>query len=168
MKIILKEGDITKIKADAIVNAANEQLWMGVGVAGAIKKKGGIVIEEEAIRKGPIEHGGAIETTAGQLSAKFVIHAAGMRSDGFISEESLRNSITNSLKLAEKLHLTSIAFPAIGTGVAGFDISSCANIMLDTFRNFNFSSLETVFIVLFGEKTYSVFLKEAGEKEIEL
>ena len=114
LKII--QGDITEIKVDAIVNAANNELWMGAGVAGAIKRKGGINIESEAIKKGPIALGEAIETSAGKLKAKYVIHAASMRSDGFVSNESIKKSIENSLKLAEKLDLTSIAFPAIGTG----------------------------------------------------
>ncbi|NHJ84351.1 MAG: hypothetical protein FK734_02750, partial [Asgard group archaeon] len=122
MLIKLLQGDITAIVADAIVNAANNELWMGSGVAGAIKRKGGIIIEQEAIAKGPIKHGAAVETSAGKLTAKYVIHAAGMRGDGYINADSLEQSIRNSLILAEKLNLQSIAFPAIGTGVAGFPI----------------------------------------------
>ncbi|HUU77153.1 MAG TPA: macro domain-containing protein [candidate division Zixibacteria bacterium] len=168
MIIQLLQGDITDLQVDVIVNAANNELWMGAGVAGAIKRKGGIEIEKEAMSKGPIKHGEAIETKAGKLKAKYVIHAAGMRSDGYITEESLKNSIINSLKLAEKLQLTSIAFPAIGTGVAGFDIVKCAKIMYETIKNFNYSSLKVVNLVLYNENSFLVFLKEIGQEKIEL
>ena len=168
MKILIVKGDITTIKADALVNAANNELWMGAGVAGAIKRKGGVVIEEEAIKKGPIEHGGAVETTAGNLNAKYIIHAAGMRSDGYISEESLRKSVYNSLLLAENLKLKSIAFPAIGTGVAGFPPDECAKIMLKTIKEFNFSKINEVMLVLFDNSIYEKFIERAKKENIEI
>lgn len=169
MILKLVQGDITNIEADALVNAANNELWMGAGVAGAIKRKGGKEIEEEAVKKGPIKHGEAIETTAGKLKAKYVIHAAGMRSDGHINAESLKKSIVNSLKLAEKLKLQSIAFPAIGTGVAGFPLDNCAKIMLKTIKEFNYSHLEQVIVVLYSDRAYDFFLQELnGQKKIEI
>ena len=167
MKIMITKGDITEQVVDAIVNAANEQLWMGTGVAGAIKRKGGLEIEKEAMAKGPIEHGGAIETSAGNLNANFVIHAAGMRSDGYITEDSLKNSIINSLKVAKKLQLKSIAFPAIGTGVAGFSAKLCAKIMMDVFKKSEMEDLE-ITIVLFSDELFSIFKEEAGSEELVL
>ena len=165
MKLKIIKGDITEIQADAIVNAANEQLWMGAGVAGAIKRKGGIEIEREAIAKGPIEHGGAIETSAGNLKAKYVIHAAGMRSDGYITEVSLADSVRNSLNIAERLKLKSIAFPAIGTGVAGFPAEKCAEIMFGVIKKHQIENLEEIILVLFSEELFSIFVKEIGSEE---
>ncbi len=168
MIITIIQGDITTIKADALVNAANNELWMGLGVAGALKRKGGKEIETEAMSKGPIEPGEAIETSAGKLDTKYIIHAAGMRSDGYITEEILRNSIHNSLILAEKLELKSIAFPAIGTGVAGFPEEECAKIMFDVFSKFKNVNLQEVKLVLFGEDTYQTFLTIFGNDKIEV
>lgn len=122
-------GDITELRVDAIVNAANNKLVMGGGVAGAIKKKGGRVIEEEAVKKGPIEIGDAIATSAGELAAKYVIHAATMGMDFKTDEEKLRNSCKNALKVAEDLKIKSIVFPALGCGVGGFPLLACAKIM---------------------------------------
>jgi O-acetyl-ADP-ribose deacetylase (regulator of RNase III) len=167
MKLTLTKGDIAEIEAEALVNAANNHLWMGSGVAGALKRRGGKTIEEEAIEKGPIEHGGAVATTAGKLKAKYVIHAAAMRNDGYITEKSLQNSVLNSLKLAEKYELKTIAFPAIGTGVAGFPIDVCAKLMVTTLRNFDYKSLEEIIIVLYTKDAYDFFKKELGRKIIE-
>ena len=168
MIISIVQGDITEIKADALVNAANNELWMGLGVAGALKRKGGKEIETEAMSKGPIKPGEAIETTAGKLEAKYVIHAAGMRSDGYITKEILENSILNSLKIAEKLELRSIAFPAIGTGVAGFPEAECAKIMAEVILNFKSNYLQEVKIVLYSEETYKKFLQTFGKEKIEV
>ena len=168
LRIKLEQGDITDAQTDAIVNAANNELWMGAGVAGAIKRKGGQEIEKDAMSKGPIEHGGAIESIAGRLAAKYVIHAAGMRSDGYIDRKSLQSSIEKSLTVAENLQLESIAFPAIGTGIAGFPAEECAEIMLQVFRTFNYKTVKEVILVLYSENIYNIFLKIAGNKEIEL
>ena len=115
MKIKFVKGDITDMEVDAIVNAANNELWMGGGVAGAIKRKGGIEIEEEAVKKGPIPVGEAIVTGAGKLKAKYVIHGAVMGRDLQTDAEKIKNATINSLKRAEELGLKSIAFPAFGT-----------------------------------------------------
>ncbi|MHA1629319.1 MAG: macro domain-containing protein [Candidatus Heimdallarchaeota archaeon] len=165
MEIVLLLGDITEVHADAIVNAANNQLWMGAGVAGAIKRKGGKIIEEEALQKGPIQHGDAVETTAGKLNAKYVIHAATMRSDGFITAESLRSSVLKSLQLAEKLALSSIAFPALGTGVAGFPVRECAKIMIETITSFSALTLQKVYLVLYNKQIYIAFQEELYKKK---
>ena len=168
MIISIVQGDITEIKADALVNAANNELWMGLGVAGALKRKGGKEIETEAMSKGPISPGEASETTAGKLAAKYVIHAVGMRSDGNITKDFLRNSILNSLKIAERLELDSIAFPAIGTGIAGFPEEDCAKIMAEVILNFKSNCIEEVKIVLYSEETYKKFLQIFGKEKIEV
>ena len=120
MEIEIIEGDITRVSADALVNAANNYLWMGAGVAGAIKKAGGKDIEDEAVRKGPIPVGAVVETGAGRLPVKFIIHAAVMGQDLCTSAGIIERATANSLRKAEELGLKSIAFPALGTGVGGF------------------------------------------------
>src|SRR5262245_66105151 len=110
----LERGDITDAEVDAIVNAANSELWMGTGVAGAMKRKGGVVIEEEALRQGPIEVGEAVLTVAGNLPAMHVIHAATMGKDLKTDPEKIHAATKSSLALAEKHKLESIAFPALG------------------------------------------------------
>lgn len=161
-KIILKQGDLTEMEVDAIVNAANFQLQLGGGVAGAIRKKGGPSIQEECDRIGPIPLGEAAITGAGNLKAKYVIHAASMGLGGpTTTKESLLNSVKNSLKRAEEKKLKSIAFPAIGTGIAGFPADQCAQIMVDTILEHlkRGSSLEKVHIVLFKGPIYDIFEK---------
>ncbi|MCK4224868.1 MAG: macro domain-containing protein [candidate division Zixibacteria bacterium] len=157
--IKLIQGDITEQEVDAIVNAANNHLWMGVGVAGAIKRKGGIEIEKEAMSKGPIPVGEAVVTKAGSLKAKYVIHAAVMGQDLITNEEHIRNATLNSLKRAEELKIKSIAFPAFGTGVGGFPVDECARIMLAEVKNFskNAKSLKEIRFVLFDKKSYDIW-----------
>ena len=159
LKIKLVQGDITDLEVDAIVNAANNHLWMGAGVAGSIKRKGGKEIEEEAMKKGPIPIGEAIVTSAGKLKAKYVIHAAVMGQDLTINEEYIKNATLNSLKRAEELKIKSIAFPAFGTGVGGFPLDRCAQIMLDQVKDFSKKAkyLEEVLFVLFDKKSYDVW-----------
>jgi O-acetyl-ADP-ribose deacetylase (regulator of RNase III) len=137
LKIKVVQGDITDQEVDAIVNAANNHLWMGAGVAGAIKRKGGKEIEDEAMKKCPIPIGEAVVTKAGKLKANYVIHAAVMGQDLTTNEEYIRNATLNSLKRAEELKLKSIAFPAFGTGVGGFPLDRCAQIMLDQVKDFS-------------------------------
>jgi O-acetyl-ADP-ribose deacetylase (regulator of RNase III) len=153
------QGDITDQETDAIVNAANDELWMGAGVAGAIKRKGGNEIEDEAIRKGPIPIGEAVVTKAGRLKAKYVIHAAVMGQDLTTNEEYIKNATLNSLKRAEELKIKSIAFPAFGTGVGGFPIEKCAQIMLDQVKDFSKKAkyLKEILFVLFDKKSYQIW-----------
>jgi O-acetyl-ADP-ribose deacetylase (regulator of RNase III) len=159
LKIKVVQGDITDQVVDAIVNAANNQLWMGAGVAGAIKRKGGREIEDEAMKKGPISIGEAVVTKAGRLKAKYVIHAAVMGQDLATDEEHIKNATLNSLKRAEELKIESIAFPAFGTGVGGFPIDKCAQIMLDQVKDFSKKTkyLREVLFVLFDKKSYHVW-----------
>lgn len=158
IKII--QGDITQVKTDAIVNAANNKLVMGGGVAGAIKKKGGGDIEDEAVKKGPIKIGEAVSTKAGSLAAKYVIHAATMGMDFETDETKIRSSCAASLKEAEKLKIKSIAFPALGCGVGGFPLKAAAKIMaqevLKHLRE-NKSGLKEITFCLYDQEAYATF-----------
>ncbi|GAW94268.1 macro domain-containing protein [Calderihabitans maritimus] len=164
-RVRIIRGDITDQEVEAVVNAANNHLWMGAGVAGAIKKKGGTEIEEEAVRKGPIPVGEAVVTGAGRLKAKYVIHAAGMGQDLRTDGNKIRLATTNSLQRAAELGLKSVAFPAIGTGVGGFPAPEAARVMLEVITEHlkGDTSLEEVRLVLFDETTYQAFLEQAGK-----
>ncbi len=159
IKVKLVQGDITDQDVDAIVNAANNHLWMGAGVAGAIKRKGGAAIEKEAMSKGPIRVGEAVVTQAGNLKAKYIIHAAVMGQDLVASGEYIRLATLDSLKRAEELKLESVAFPAFGTGVGGFPVDKCARIMLDAVKGFldRAQFLKEVWIVLFDKESYDTW-----------
>jgi O-acetyl-ADP-ribose deacetylase (regulator of RNase III) len=153
-------GDITDQHVDAIVNAANNHLWMGAGVAGAIKRKGGDRIEHEAVSQGPIEVGQAVITSAGSLRARHVIHAAGMGQDLKTDVEKVSATTRNSLLLADANLLTSIALPAIGTGVGGLSLEACSRAMIDTVVDVLSSSklrLKQVVFVLFDEDGHTTF-----------
>ncbi len=154
-EIEITKGDIAQVEADALVNAANNHLWMGAGVAGALKRAGGKEIEDEAMEKGPIPVGEAVETGAGNLKAKYIIHAAVMGQDLRTDEEKIRNATKNSLKLAGRLGLKSIAFPALGTGVGGFPLQRCAEVMLEEALAYP-SSLKVIF-VLYSDESYVTF-----------
>ncbi len=159
VRIRVIQGDITEVEADAIVNAANNHLWMGAGVAGAIRRKGGKGVEDEAMKKGPIPVGEAVVTSAGKLKAKYVIHAAVMGQDLKTSEEYIKDATLNSLKRAEELKIESVAFPAFGTGVGGFPVERCAQIMLDQVRDFSESAkyLKEIVFVLFDKKSHDLW-----------
>jgi O-acetyl-ADP-ribose deacetylase (regulator of RNase III) len=159
--IYLERGDITEYEVDAIVNAANSDLSMGTGVASAIKRKGGTIVEEEAARQGPVEGGDAVVTTAGNLPANYVIHAAVMGVDLRSSADLVRRATLNSLRRAEELRLHSIAFPAFGTGVGRLAPKDSADAMVGAFRS-HFaevaeSSIRRIHLVLFQEDTYQAF-----------
>ena len=128
-----RQGDITGYDGDAIVNAANNHLQLGAGVAGAIRRVAGPSVQEECNQHGPIRVGEAAITGGGNLTAKYVIHAAAM-GDEPVSERSIRESTLASLKLASEHHLTRIAFPVLGTGVGGYDFRRAAEIMHDAVR----------------------------------
>jgi len=160
IKVVL--GDITEVRADAIVNAANNKLLMGGGVAGVIKRKGGKVIEEEALKKAPIEIGGAVATSAGELAAKYVIHAATMGMNFKTDEVIIRNASKNSLKLALDLEISSIVFPALGCGTGGFPLLASAKIMaqevLKHLREQD-ASLKEIIFCLYDQEAFTVFNK---------
>jgi O-acetyl-ADP-ribose deacetylase (regulator of RNase III) len=128
-------GDIAALDVDAVVNAANDQLWMGSGVAGAIKRAGGQIIEEEAMRQGPIEPGDAVATTGGDLKAKWVIHAAVMGQSLQTDANLIAQCTSRVLEIADgAISVRTIALPALGTGVGGFPIYACASIMVGRVR----------------------------------
>ena len=158
-KITMRKGDLTDADADAIVNAANNELMLGGGVAGAIRVKGGPAIQHECDRIGPIAVGEAAITGAGQLRARHVIHAASVRLGESTSEMNLRAATRNSLKRANENSLKTIAFPAIGTGIAGFPIERCAQVMLEEVRAHleNPTTLERIDFVLFDRASLEVF-----------
>ena len=173
MRIEIPQGDITEQPdIDAIVNAANTDLVLGSGVAGAIRRKGGGIIDTEGQRQAPIKLGEAAVTTAGTLPNKFVIHAAAMgyraedravpkRPGTDSSAEIIRNATLNSLRLADERNLNSIAFPALATGVAGFPVDECAEVMIGAARDYAASnpesSIELVVFVLSTQGDYRVF-----------
>jgi O-acetyl-ADP-ribose deacetylase (regulator of RNase III) len=159
-RIIIQQGDITDMDVDAIVNAANNDLILGAGVAGAIYRKGGESIQQECNAIGSIPVGYAAITGAGKLKARYVIHAASMGLGGVrTTAKSLRTSTAHSLRIAAERQLRSIAFPAIGTGVSGFPLEECAQIMLsETIEHLQGeSSLESVYFVLFDARSRDVF-----------
>jgi len=160
IKII--QGDITELKVDAIVNAANNKLVMGGGVAGAIKKKGGKVIEDEAVKKGPIKIGEAVFTQAGSLPAKYVIHAATMGMDFNTDEDKIRDSSKNALRVAEELKIKSVAFSALGCGTGGFPLLAAAKIMAQEVMKHlreNKSCLKEIIFCLYDKEAYDIFNK---------
>ena len=163
VKIIL--GDITERNTDAIVNAANRELRWGSGVCGAIfRKAGGEILQKECYEKGPIKTGEAIETKGYNLKAKYIIHTAGPIYYDYSKEESKRllsNSYLNSMKLADKLGLKSIAFPSISTGVYGYPIEEASKIALKTIYNYKPETLELVEIVCFDKNTFNEYNKNA-------
>jgi O-acetyl-ADP-ribose deacetylase (regulator of RNase III) len=158
-RIVLSEGDITELEVDAIVNAANSALTLGSGVAGAIRQNGGPSIQAECTEIGPIEVGEAAVTGAGDLKARFVIHAASMPPEGSATEESIRSCVRRSLELANEKQCKSIAIPAIGAGVGGFSSQRCAEILLEEARAHldGETALEEVHFVLLGEPSYRMF-----------
>src|SRR5918912_1298433 len=119
MELEVREGDITQLEVDAIANAANEHLWMGAGVAGAIKRAGGAEIEREAVAKGPIPVGEAVATRAGALRARWVVHGAVMGQDLRTNADLVRRTTASCLRVADELGAESLALPAFGTGVGG-------------------------------------------------
>jgi O-acetyl-ADP-ribose deacetylase (regulator of RNase III) len=165
-QLILLKGDITEMDTEAIVNAANKDLILGAGVAGAIRTKGGPTIQEECDRIGGAPVGGAAITTGGNLKAKHVIHAVGPRLGEGDEDKKLADATRNSMSLADKEGLTSIAFPAISTGIFGFPKERCAQIMLATVAEIlkkEAITLKQVVFCLWGEETLEIFRKTAEE-----
>jgi O-acetyl-ADP-ribose deacetylase (regulator of RNase III) len=154
------------METDAIVNAANAQLVLGGGVAGAIKRKGGPKIQQQCNKIGGTFVGGAVITTAGNLKAKHVIHAVGPRMGEGNEDEKLKNATLNSLKLTDEHNLKSIAFPAISTGIFGFPIHRCAEIMLETTIDYlkGQTALKKVVFCLFGRENYEVFENQLNQR----
>lgn len=157
--VVLLEGDLTEQDVDAIVNAANSDLVLGAGVAGAIGERGGPAIQAECTAHGPIAVGDAAVTGAGDLPARFVIHAASMPPGGTATETSVRDAMRSTLERARERGLRSLAVPALGAGIAGFPLQRCAEILLEEARSHleSETTVEEIRFVLFGEPSYRVF-----------
>jgi O-acetyl-ADP-ribose deacetylase (regulator of RNase III) len=151
------DGDITQLEVDAIANAANNHLWMGAGVAGAIRRAGGDEIEDEAVAKGPIAVGDAVATGAGSLPARYVIHGAVMGQDLQTNGKLIGRTTQRCLEVADELGLESIALPAFGTGVGGFPLEDCAHIMVDAVRCHEPRTLRRVVFAVFGAESRQAF-----------
>lgn len=158
-RITIVRGDLTEQEVDAVVNAANSRLQMGGGVAGALSRKGGPAVQEDCNRVGPVALGEAAVTTAGDLPARYVIHAASMALGQKTTEENLRASTRNSLLRAREKGLATVAFPAVGTGIAGFPMRRCAEVMLEEAAAHlaGETSLEEVRFVLFDSAACETF-----------
>jgi len=158
-RVEIQQGDLTEMGVDAIVNAANNDLQLGGGVAGAIRRKGGPKIQAECNEIGTIPVGGAAITSGGDLKARHVIHAASMELGGRTSAHALRSSTAHALRIAAQNRLKTIAFPAVGTGIAGFAARECAEIMLrEAAKHLQGStSLEKIHFVLFDEGALKIF-----------
>ena len=154
----LTQGDITDLDTDAIVNAANTALQLGGGVAGAIRRKGGQKIQRECNGIGGTRVGGAVITTGGNLKARYVVHAVGPKHGEEHEDDKLKDATLNSLILADKHDLKSIAFPAISTGVFGFPKDRCATIMLSTTIAYleGPTRIERVVYCLYGQDTFEI------------
>lgn len=159
VKVIVKQGDITESSTDAIVNAANSDLWMGSGVAGAILRKGGIQVEHEAMAQAPIQPGEAVITSGGRLSIPYVIHCAGMPPGGLATFKNVRSSVLAALKLGDEYEIQSIAFPAIGAGVGGLTPCDSAEAILEAVIEYskNPKSVKTVVLVGYSESAKDTF-----------
>jgi len=159
-EIHLEQGDLTESKAEAIVNAANNRLLMGGGVAGVIKRRGGATIEKEAVSKGPISVGEATITQAGNLKAKYVIHAAVMGMDFKTDAQKIKKAIFNTLRRAREQKISTVALPALGTGVGGFPYLESAQVMLGETKKFlknNPASFKRITFVLYGDAAFKAF-----------
>lgn len=165
MKLEVREGDIAQVEADAIANSANDRLWMGAGVAGALKQAGGDEIEQEAMAIGGIPLGTAVATTAGRLRARWVIHGAVMGQDLRTDADLVRRTTRSCLEVADELGARSLALPAFGTGVGGFQLAECARIMVDEARIFPAQVLEHVVFAVYGSEAYEAFSSELSSPE---
>jgi O-acetyl-ADP-ribose deacetylase (regulator of RNase III) len=159
LTIDVVESDISTRQVDAVVNAANNRLWMGSGVAGAIKSRGGDEIEKEAMAQGPIPPGESVLTAGGRLPAGHVIHAAAMGEDLRTDARLIEAATRSAVALADSQKFQTIAFPALGTGVGGFPVAECARLMIEVLRDHAATtSLRRVEFVLFGSRAYAEFI----------
>jgi O-acetyl-ADP-ribose deacetylase (regulator of RNase III) len=157
MNLSVVEGDIVALDVDAIANAANNHLWMGSGVAGAIKRAGGAEIEREAVALGPIPVGAAVATGGGRLHARHVIHGAVMGQDLCTSADLVQRTTRSCLERADELGCRSLALPAFGTGVGGFPLDECARLIVGAVRAYEPRSLERVVFALHGDEAATAF-----------
>jgi O-acetyl-ADP-ribose deacetylase len=147
----VRQADVTKLEVDAITNAANTELRHGGGVAAAIAKAGGPEVQRESTEKAPIGLGDAIETTAGDMPARYVIHAATMELGGPTSADIISHATRSALRKADELGCRSLALVAFGTGVGGFSLAEAARLMVDAVRRHEPGSLERVIFAVHGD-----------------
>jgi O-acetyl-ADP-ribose deacetylase len=162
MRLEIVEGDIAALEVDAVANAANDHLWMGAGVAGALKRAGGEEIEHEAVAKGPVPLGTAVATGGGRLKANHVLHGAVMGQDLRTNGDLVRRTTKSCLELADELGARSLALPAFGTGVGGFPLPECAEIMVDVARSYEPDSVERVVFAVYGDEARRAFEAALG------
>jgi O-acetyl-ADP-ribose deacetylase (regulator of RNase III) len=159
-QIVIRQGDLTEADVDAIVNAANNDLMLGGGLAGTIRRRGGPAIQAQCDAHGPVQVGEAALTRGGNLPAKYVIHQASMSLGARTTAKALRDSTRAVLAIAEKTpDIRTLAFPAVGTGIAGFDLKECAEIMLDEVAKHSAarSKLTDIYFVLFDDYARQMF-----------
>jgi O-acetyl-ADP-ribose deacetylase len=157
VRIEVIDGDIAQLDVDAVANAANDRLWMGAGVAGALKRAGGEEIEVEAMAKGPIPVGEAVATGAGRLPARWVVHGAVMGQDLRTSADLVARTTASCLRVADELGARSFALPAFGTGVGGFGLDECAALMVEAVRAHEPRTLERVVFAVWGDDARRAF-----------
>jgi O-acetyl-ADP-ribose deacetylase (regulator of RNase III) len=163
-RIELWNGDICDLEVDAIVNPANLSLWMSTGVGGAIKRAGGDAIEFAAVRQAPVPLGESIVTPSGSLAARAVIHAVSLDRDRRTSGPVIEAAVRSALARAREIGATSVAFPALGTGVGGFPLEDAARITVDTVRDElqRSPAIEHVIFALRGAAAYQAFSGALG------
>lgn len=162
MEFRVVQGDIAAQSADVLVNAANTSLRMGSGVAGALKEAAGSGLPKEAVAKGPIDLGGAVATDAYDLDAEWVIHAAAMPAGGQATAESIRAAARNTLELADELGAESMVVPALGCGIAGFELREGGQIIAEEIRAFEPESLTDVAMIAYSDEDYET-LRELSD-----
>lgn len=165
MEFTVIQGDIAEQRADALVNAAGTSLRMGSGVAGALRRKAGEELNEEAMAKGPVDLGAVAVTDAYDLDAEYVVHAAAMPhyGDGQATAESIRDATRNALEAADERGATSVVLPALGCGVAGFDLSEGARLICEEITAFDPESLEDVAVIGYSAEEYRTIRTIADE-----
>jgi O-acetyl-ADP-ribose deacetylase (regulator of RNase III) len=157
VKLEVVDSDIAALPVDAVANAANDRLWMGAGVAGALKRAGGDEIEREAVAQGPIPVGDAVATGAGRLPARWVIHGAVMGQDLRTNADLVARTTQSVLRVAEELGAESVALPAFGTGVGGFPLDECARLMVRAVRAHEPRTLQRVVFAVRGQEACRAF-----------
>jgi O-acetyl-ADP-ribose deacetylase (regulator of RNase III) len=171
MNFEVVQGDIAQQSADVLVNAAGTSLQMGSGVAGALRRGAGQQINDEAVSKGPVDLGGVAATDAYDLDAEWVVHAAAMPhyGDGKATAESIADATRNALEKANELGAESLVIPALGCGVAGFDLAEGARIIAEEIDNYGPESLSDVRFIAYSESEYEIVARAAdgvrGEAE---
>jgi O-acetyl-ADP-ribose deacetylase (regulator of RNase III) len=163
MNCTVVQGDIAQQSADVLVNAANTSLRMGSGVAGALKDAAGAQLDEEAIAKGPIDLGAVAVTDAYDLDAEWVVHAAAMPAGGQATAASIREATRNTLVTADELGAKSLVLPALGCGIAGFDLADGARIICEVIAAYEPETLADVRLIAYSDEDYETMASVAED-----